>query len=205
MRQGTLSSFISNAGYPDGEWIRPLELNYIIIDADGNQFFNPKKQKLMFDTSHELVKLKFSTLVPVTSIIGNFSYNPETNVLFFNNGIGSIFAKKNTRDAKAGDEIWCFDPRLNTTVHSVIESVISDIYGNKRIVLADDNIIVKIQSVNYGMRFYLLLQEYKDSEKISLDNPVELYVEKDLTDFDADIYIGTDRICGFDYDRKWGF
>lgn len=205
MKHGTLNKFISNVGYTANIWLRPLDLNYIIIDADGNQFYNPKKQKIMFVPEDDLVKIKFSDLVPVTSILGQFSYNPTDNTLFFSNGFRSIFAKKNTREAKTGDLVYCYDPKLSTLTYSAISSISNDIYGNKRIVLADDNLITKIQSVNYGMRFYVLLQEYAEEETIMLDNPIELYIEKDLTEYDADIYIGTDRICGFDYDRKWGF
>ncbi len=205
MKHGKLSTFISKVGYPANTWLRPLDLNYIVIDADGNQFYNPKKQKILFDSSHDLIKIKFSDLVPVTSILDRFSYNPTTNTLFFSNGFQSIFAKKNTREAKPGDVVYCYDPRLQTLVHSTISSITNDFYGNKQLVLGDDNVITKIQSVNYGMRFYVMLQEYLNEETTQLDNPIELYVERDLTDYTADIFIGTDRVCGFDYDRKWGF
>lgn len=205
MKHGKLSTFLSNMQYASKTWIRPIELNYIVIDADGNQFFNPKKQKIYFDSDNDLVKIKFSDLIPATSVLKAFSYNPDSNTLFFNNAFSSVFSKKNTREPKVGDLIYCYDPKTHGLVHSEISSITNNIYGNKHIELNDDHLVSKIQSVNYGMRFYLLLQEYADEDLITLDNPIELYIEKDLTDFDADIYIGTDRVCGFDYDRKWGF
>ena len=52
---------------------------------------------------------------------------------------------------------------------------------------------------------YYNAQDYIDKDVLSLDNPIELYIEQDLTEYAADIYLGTDRVSGFDYDRKWGF
>lgn len=203
MKEGKLASFLNSVGYQANKWIRPTELHYIILETDGNQFFNPKLQKIYFDTTNEMIKIKYSDLKPITAMLKQFSYNESTKTLYFQNHYQSVYYKKSIREPKSGDKVCCYQPSTKTTTMSTINRVLTDQYGNRQIELLDDNIILTIKNTTTGLRFYIWLQEYTSG--ISLNIPTEYYTEVDLTSYDADIYLPTNRICGFDFEpNKWG-
>ena len=210
MLAGELTNYINaNSDLVANQWFRPIKLNYISLESDANQFYNYMTQKIMFDTENEMIKIKYSTLYSVSGALMTFSYNKENKTLHFSNGYNYITSLK--RNPKAGDIIGCFDPRAVSTPNTLaaIANVTKDYNGNITLTLVDNQesstFLDKIDSTQYAMKFFIVIGEYAE-DAFCIDNtrPYELYIEKDISTYPADIYISTDKVSGFDYSKRWG-
>jgi len=203
MKSGKLSSVLSAVGYASKTWIRPTDLYYIILETDGNQFYNPLLQKIYFDTTNDLIKIKYSKLVPVSSRLGQFSYNDTNKTLYFTNYGRSVYAMRQTDEPAVGDKVYCYDPVAKTVVSSLISNVYTDSFNNTRIVLNDSTIINKIKNATYGLRFFVLNKNHLADFTFLDTDPAQYYIEQDTTSYDADIYLSCGRVEGFEFDQKW--
>lgn len=199
----SLKTNLQLANYPENEWIRPKNLNIIILESDNNIFFNPKLEKIKFDTTNELILVKYSSLVLCSGILNKFYYNPDNLSISVNSPFGSVYISKSIREPRTGDMVYAYDPVLNTYTGSEIDSI-SEGIGLTNIFFKDSNLITKIQTAKNGMRFFVLLKGIDiETDTFELSNPAELYTQKDLTNFEADIFISVDRVAGIEFNKNW--
>lgn len=200
----SLQTNLQLINYPENEWFRPESLNMIIMESDNNIYFNPKLQKIKFDTVNELILLKYSTLIICNGLLNKFSYNINSNCISVNSPFGTVYYKKTIREPKIGDMIYAYDPVLKNYTGSKISNIV--ISGSVTyIYFEDSNLITKISITKNGMRFFVLPGDIDlVDDTIQISNPTELYIEKDITDYDADIFISIDRVAGFDFTKNWG-
>lgn len=59
MKKGMLSVYCQNNNWETNTWIAPEELDYIALESDGNHFFDKDTMKIYFDTTNELIKIKY--------------------------------------------------------------------------------------------------------------------------------------------------
>lgn len=202
MKAGKLSNFLSTVGYTANKWIRPYEINHFILEHDGNQFYNPLMEKVYFDTNNELIKIKFSKLIPVSGRLDLFQYNPNDKTLHFQK-YGTVYVNKSINEPAIGDVVYCYDPVGNSYTKSEISNTVTNSYGKTMVTMSDNKVISKIQSATNGLRFFILQKGYT-LDAIHLADPCQFYKEQDVDEFDADTYIGTDRLVGFEFSKEWG-
>lgn len=200
------SSFVRDlqlVNYQADAWLRPQNLFIVILESDNNVYFNPKLEKILFDTTNDLIMLKYSPLVPVSGFLNKFSYNATQKCIMVSSPFGSVYSSKEIREPQAGDKIYAYDPVLKEYTYSTISSI-AKTTGSTILYFSDNNLISKISSTTYGMRFFLLLKEIDIDDTLYLDNPAVLFTEKDLTEYEADVFIGLDRVAGFEFNKTWG-
>lgn len=200
MELSALKSILSLVGMPENTWLRFQALNAVILESDSNQFYNPKLQKIYFDTTNSLIKIKFSELISCSSIITDFEFNKAENFLKLRK-LNTVYHNKTIREPRIGDKIGAYDPKLKTYTFSTISKIVSE-YLATYVFLADNAIINKITSVSYGLQYFILLGDV--SNPLTLDNPSDLYTEHDITKYDSDIYIALSRVSGLDFNKIWG-
>ena len=206
MITGTLTKYCDNNNWATNTWLRPTELNYIALESDANQFYNPMQMKIMFDTTNEIIKLKYAPLKEASSRLAMFSYNPITYTLIFNNyAHGTVYSRKYTDEPKVGDTVVCYDPVKDLTKTSVIESITYSNIGTSNIKLSTSAVTDYIKEAKNALRFSLIPSEFVSNAITIGNDKSQYYIETNLTKFPYDISLRTNNVVGFDFCKDWGY
>lgn len=203
MEHSSLVSNLSLINYPENEWFRPSTLNNIIMESDNNIYFNPKLEKIKFDTTNDLIMLKYSILKNASSILKKFQYNSTKNFIKIYTPFGSVYGTKTCREPKVGDKVFSYDKVLKEYAYSVISNIVIN-QNYTYIYFEDENLINKILSAKNGLTFFVVLGSVDiNINAVILDVPYEIFIENNITQYEADVFIGLDRVAGFDFNKSW--
>lgn len=196
-----MKAILNIAKISQNEWVRDTELMQINFDRDGNHFYNFKTQKIFFDTVKDVIMIKYSELIPSSSLLYKFTYNDLNNTITVNS-LGSVYSKKDIREPRVGDRIMAYDKRTKTYTQTLIKGI-SKKYQNTTYELNDTALINKIKSVNYGLTFFVLIID--DGTPFALTNdPCQFYYEHEPTENQADHYFGFDTVAGLNFIDPYG-
>lgn len=208
-----VSKMLSAMGYtswncPLGDgYYRPLTLNYILVEDDANQFFNPTLQKIKIDESNELVVIKHAPIKAASSYLNRFTFakSGDSYVLHVEIPFGSCYADKRIREPRIGDMLYAYEPSTGKEYVAAITKVASN--GCRcDLTITGGSLIDKMASINSPMRFYVALGD-SDKTLFKMSSKSEYYYEPAKSAMSSestgDVYIGFDSIVGFDFDKTW--
>lgn len=180
-------------------WYRPETIHMLILESDANLYYNPLNEVLAACPGSDMMILKYSPLVLVSSPINSFSYDTTTNTILVSAPLGTAYSIKKIREPKIGDKIVGYS---DSAQYASIISAVEWTYDKKiKITLADKTLVNAISAGN-SMKYFCVLQE---TAYVYLNAfPYNTYVEESLTDYPADIYIGIDHVVGFDLNKSIG-
>ena len=188
-------------------YYRPSNLNYILVEDDANQFYNPNLQKIKIDEGNEYIAIKYAPVKAASSYLNRFSFarSGDDCVLYVEAPFGSCYAEKKIREPKAGDLLYAYEPATGKEYVSAIVKV-GAVNGRCMITVSSGSLTDKFTSMANPMRFYVALGD-SDKTLFKMSSKSEYYYEPAKSALSSestgDIYIGFDSIVGFDFDKTW--
>lgn len=184
---------------------RIRDLWVVGLDTDGNQFYTPSRQKIWFDADSQLVRIKYSALIPASAFVRSFSYNIDGKYVDINvdtNGSPYLFGQK-MRFPEVDDYLCFYDTVTKTDpLKSRIVSI-SRQGSYLRLTFASDTFLTEI--AGNPKSFFILRGDIATDSLMTVGGiPARYYTEGEETGYPADIYIGFDKIASLDFNKRLG-
>ncbi len=187
-------------------YIRPKDLVCLLSDSDGNTFYDYKNTKVMFDTTNNLIKFKYSILVPASAMLMTSRFTDDTHLVTpcdlrcspYRNG-------SDIRFPRAGDYIKLFvkSDMSSEPIAERITQVKYNNYNNSVEFTLETNNLHTVVSLNKSKYIPYLVLGDKGSLVSPLRDSSRVFYEDNVTDKDYDYALSaTEHFVGLDFDKN---
>lgn len=205
MELSVLKYMLNIAGYPENTFFRPTELVSVLTDSDGSLFYNVMYQKINFATDENLIKIKYSKLSRISSLLRASYFTDSTHMVTKCDVNKNPYRESYLRFPKAGDSIRLLI-KSDSSSEDLTEKIIAvnyDSYRNTVTFTLEDDVLYTLVNTDKSKYIpYLVLQT--DKELLApFKNTSNVYIESDLTDFVSDVTFSiNDHLIGLEFDKN---
>ena len=205
MELSVLKYMLTTAGYPENEYFRPTSLVSVLTDSEGSIFYNIMYQKINFATDENLIKIKYSRLSRVSSILRTSYFTDSTHMITKCDVNKNPYRESYLRFPKAGDTIRLLIHADGSSeeLSELITAVNYDTYRNTVTFTLEDDILYSLVNTDRSKYIPYLVIKTDKSLIAPFKNTSNVYVENDLTNFESDVTFSiNDHFIGFEFDKN---